>query len=74
MPQGVEVDVLHASCFQGALEHINNLLMSLAEEQIKSAFAQSEKEVQDLHTRISQGMRESNAAANRWVSKRGLHW
>ena len=33
--------------------------MSLAEEQIKSAFAQSEKEVQDLHTRISQGMRES---------------
>lgn len=38
---------------------INNLLMSLAEEQIKAAFAQSEKEVQDLHTRISQGMRES---------------
>ena len=38
---------------------INNLLMSLAEEQIKSAFAQSEKEVQDLHTRISQGMREA---------------
>ena len=33
--------------------------MSIAEEQIKSAFAQSEKEVQDLHTRISQGMRES---------------
>lgn len=33
--------------------------MSLAEEQIKAAFAQSEKEVQDLHTRISQGMRES---------------
>ena len=33
--------------------------MDLAEEQIKAAFAQSEKEVQDLHTRISQGMRES---------------
>ena len=33
--------------------------MSLAEEKIKAAFAQSEKEVQDLHTRISQGMRES---------------
>ena len=45
--------------FKGNITLINNLLMSLAEEQIKAAFAQSEKEVQDLHTRISQGMRES---------------
>ena len=45
--------------FKGNITLINNLLMSLAEEQIKSAFAQSEKEVQDLHSRISQGMRES---------------
>jgi len=45
--------------FKGNITLINNLLMSLAEEQIKSAFDQSEKEVQDLHTRISQGMRES---------------
>ena len=45
--------------FRGNVTLINNLLMSLAEEQIKAAFAQSEKEVQDLHTRISQGMRES---------------
>ena len=45
--------------FKGNITLINNLLMSLAEEQIKSAFAQSEKEVQDLHIRISQGMRES---------------
>ena len=45
--------------FKGNITLINNLLMSLAEEQIKSAFAQSEKEVQDLHTRISQGMREA---------------
>ena len=45
--------------FKGNITLINNLLMSLAEEQIKSAFAQSEKEVRDLHTRISQGMRES---------------
>lgn len=44
--------------FRGNITLINNLLMSLAEGQIKSAFAQSEKEVQDLHTRISQGMRE----------------
>lgn len=45
--------------FKGNITLINNLLMSLAEEQIKSAFLQSEKEVTDLHTRISQGMRES---------------
>ena len=45
--------------FKGNITLINKLLMSLAEEQIKSAFAQSEKEVQDLHSRISQGMRES---------------
>lgn len=45
--------------FTGNITLINNLLMALAEEQIKSAFQQSEKEVTDLHTRISQGMRES---------------
>ena len=45
--------------FTGNINLINNLLMALAEEQIKSAFLQSEKEVTDLHTRISQGMRES---------------
>ncbi len=45
--------------FKGNITLINILLMSLAEEQIKAAFLQSEKEVTDLHTRISQGMRES---------------
>ena len=40
--------------FKGNVALINNLLMALAEEQIKSAFIQSEKEVSDLHTRISQ--------------------
>ncbi len=33
--------------------------MALAEEQIKAAFEQSEKEVNDLHSRISQGMSEA---------------
>ena len=33
--------------------------MSLAEEQIKAAFEQAEKEVTDLHSRISQGIREA---------------
>ena len=45
--------------FKGNIELINNFLMALAEEQIKTAFDQSEKEVTDLHSRISQGMREA---------------
>ena len=45
--------------FKGNLEIINNFMMALAEEQIKAAFEQSEKEVVDLHTRISQSIRET---------------
>ena len=45
--------------FKGNIELINNFLMALAEEQIKTAFNQSEKEVSDLHSRISQGIREA---------------
>ena len=45
--------------FKGNVQLINNFLMALAEEQIKAAFEQSEKEVNDLYTRISQGMREA---------------
>ena len=45
--------------FKGNITLINNLLLALAEEQIKTAFEQSEKEVNDLHTRISQGIREA---------------
>ena len=45
--------------FKGNVHLINNLLMTLAEEQIKAAFDQAEKEVADLHSRISQGMREA---------------
>ena len=45
--------------FKGNVQLINNFLMALAEEQIKAAFNQSEKEVNDLHSRISQGMREA---------------
>lgn len=51
--------------FKGNITLINNLLMALAEEQIKSAFEQSEKEVQDLHIRISQGMSESKKNGNK---------
>ena len=45
--------------FKGNIELINDFLMALAEEQIKAAFDQAEKEVTDLHSRISQGMREA---------------
>ena len=45
--------------FNGNVQLINKLLMALAEEQIKAAFDQSEKEVSDLHIRISEGLRES---------------
>ena len=45
--------------FKGNIELINNFMMALAEEQIKTAFNQAEKEVTDLHSRISQGMREA---------------
>ena len=34
-------------------------MMALAEEQIKAAIDQAEKEVTDLHSRISQGIREA---------------
>ena len=47
------------SFFKGNIELINNFMMALAEEQIKAAFEQSEKEVTDLHSRISQGIREA---------------
>ena len=45
--------------FKGNIDLINNFMMALAEEQIKAAFDQSEKEVTDLHSRISQGIREA---------------
>jgi len=45
--------------FKGNIELINNFIMALAEEQIKAAFDQAEKEVVDLHSRISQGIREA---------------
>ena len=47
------------SFLKGNLDLINNFMMALAEEQIKTAFEQSEKEVIDLHSRISQGIREA---------------
>ena len=47
------------SFFKGNIKLINDFILALAEEQIKTAFDQAEKEVTDLHSRISQGMREA---------------
>ena len=57
--------------FKGNIELINNFMMALAEEQIKAAFDQSEKEVTDLHSRISQGIREAKKNGTRIVLAKG---
>lgn len=41
---------------KGIVEVLNKYTIELAKEQIKKAFAQAEKEVQDLHQRTSEGM------------------
>ncbi len=38
------------------IDGMNNLLMDIAKEQIRLAFLQAAKEVQDLHKRTKQGM------------------
>ncbi len=45
--------------FEGNINLINKFLMALAEQQIKTAFEQSEKEVLDLHKRVADGIREA---------------
>ena len=45
--------------FKGNVQLINNFMMALAEQQIKAAFEQSEKEVLDLHKRVADGIREA---------------
>ena len=47
--------------FAGNMELVNRLLMKLAQQQIRLAFEQRQKEVVDLHQRISEGMREGKA-------------
>ena len=57
--------------FKGNIELINNFMMALAEQQIKAAFDQSEKEVTDLHSRISQSMREAKKNGTRICLSKG---
>lgn len=60
---GTTVDIL--------LEGVEKYLMALAEEQIKIAFEQSEKEVRDLQVRTSEGMRVAKANGKQIGQKKG---
>ena len=58
-------------CLKDSIELIDNFMIVLAEEQIKVAFDQAEKEVTDLHSRISQGIREAKKNGTRIVLAKG---
>lgn len=53
------------------LEGVNNYLMALAKEQIKLAFEQSEKEVEDLHQRTKEGLVTAKLAGKQIGRKTG---
>lgn len=53
------------------LEGVNKYLMTLAKEQIKLAFEQSEKEVQDLHQRTKEGIETARLNGKQIGQKQG---
>lgn len=53
------------------LEGVNKYLMALAKEQIKLAFEQSEKEVEDLHQRTKEGLVTAKLAGKQIGRKHG---
>lgn len=53
------------------LEGVNKYLMALAKEQIKLAFEQSEKEVEDLHQRTKEGLVTAKLAGKQIGRRRG---
>jgi len=53
------------------LEGINKYLMILAEEQIRIAFAQAEKEVEDLHKRTSEGLQTARLNGKQIGQRKG---
>lgn len=54
------------------LEGINKYLLSLAKEQIKLAFIQSEKEVADLHQRTKEGIETARLNGKQIGQKKGV--
>ena len=53
------------------LEGVNKYLMALAKEQIKLAFQQSEKEVEDLHQRTKEGLETARLNGKQIGQKEG---
>lgn len=53
------------------LEGINQYLLSLAKEQIRLAFIQSEKEVEDLHRRTAEGIETARLNGKQIGQKKG---
>lgn len=53
------------------LDGINNYLLALAKEQIRLAFKQAEKEVQDLHQRTAEGIETARLAGKQIGQKPG---
>lgn len=56
------------------LEGVNKYLMALAKEQIRLAFAQSEKEVMDLHQRTKEGIETARLNGKQIGQKQGATW
>lgn len=54
------------------LEGVNKYLMALAKEQIKLAFEQSEKEVEDLHQRTREGLVTAKLAGKQIGRQQGV--
>ena len=57
-----------ADCY---IEATNKVIQILARQQIKAAFDQSTKEVEDLHQRTREGIREARAAGKRIGVQKG---
>ena len=54
------------------LEGVNKYLLALAKEQIKIAFDQAEKEVQDLHQRTKEGIETARLNGKQIGQKKGI--
>ena len=56
------------------LEGVNKYLLALAKEQIKIAFQQAEKEVEDLHQRTKEGIETARLAGKQIGKSKGDSW
>lgn len=56
------------------LEGVNKYLMALAKSQIKIAFQQAEKEVEDLHQRTKEGIETARLAGKQIGKSKGDSW